>query len=226
LDRASLWRLKNKRPTWCHLIFYFTSYVLNMFRTLIYPSSGACDYSVELPHWSYCSWFDVCWSFQTHWNSNTHRTTNNTTNVVIQQNSRELLLMDILMSETCWAHKKWIKIASDIKLVFYSSTITMMHGPIYIRLYNTTPTQPHRNSNAHRTKNNTTNVVIQQDSRKLLMMDILMSETCWAHKKWNKIASDIKLVFYFFNYSSTIEIGLKMTDWSIIETCSLFNYIV
>ena len=42
----------------------------------------------------------------------------------------------------------------------------------------TTPTQPHRNSNTHRTKNNTTNVVIQQKSRKLLMMDILMSETC------------------------------------------------
>ena len=60
----------------------------------------------------------------------------------------------------------------------------------------TTPTQPHRNSNTHRTKNNTTNVVIQQNSCKLLMMDILMSETCWAHKKWNKIASDIKLVFY------------------------------
>jgi len=63
LDRASLWLLKNKRPTLCHLLFYFTSYVLNMFRTLIYPSSGACDYSVELPHWPYCSWFDVCWSF-------------------------------------------------------------------------------------------------------------------------------------------------------------------
>ena len=47
----------------------------------------------------------------------------------------------------------------------------------------TTPTQPHRNSNTHRTKNNTTNVVIQQNSRKLLMMDILMSETCSAHKK-------------------------------------------
>jgi len=29
--------LKNKRPTWCHLLFYFTSYVLNMFRILIYP---------------------------------------------------------------------------------------------------------------------------------------------------------------------------------------------
>jgi len=42
----------------------------------------------------------------------------------------------------------------------------------------TTPTQPHRISNKHRTKNITTNVVIQQHSRKLLMMDILMSETC------------------------------------------------
>jgi len=34
------------------------------------------------------------------------------------------------------------------------------------------PTQPHRNSNTHRTKNNTANVVIQQNSRKFLMMDI------------------------------------------------------
>ena len=30
----------------------------------------------------------------------------NTTNVVIQQNSRKLLVMDILISETCLAHKK------------------------------------------------------------------------------------------------------------------------
>ena len=29
----------------------------------------------------------------------------------------------ILMSETCWAHNKWNKIASVIKLVFHSSTI-------------------------------------------------------------------------------------------------------
>ena len=70
---------------------------------------------------------------QPHRNSNTHRTKNNTTNVVIQQNSRKLLMMAILISETCWAHKKWNKITSDIKLVFYSSTITMMHGPINIR---------------------------------------------------------------------------------------------
>ena len=101
--------LKNKRPIWCHLLFYFTSYMLNMFRTLIYLS------------------------YISNINSNTHRTKNNTNNVVIQQNSRKLLMIDILMSETCWAHKKWNKIASDIKLDFYSSTITMMHGPINIK---------------------------------------------------------------------------------------------
>jgi len=67
----------------------------------------------------------------------------------------------------------------------------------------TTPTQPHRISNTQRTKNITTNVVSQQHSRKLMMMDILMSETCWTHKKWNTIASDIKLVFY----SSTMEVA-------------------
>jgi len=47
-------------------------------------------------------------------------------------------------------------------------------------------------------------VVIQQHSRKLLMMDILISETCWAHKKWNKIASDIKLDFYSSTTSSKL----------------------
>jgi len=34
--------LKSERPSWCHLLFYFTSYVLNMFRTLIYQSLGTC----------------------------------------------------------------------------------------------------------------------------------------------------------------------------------------
>ena len=31
--------------------FYFTSSVHNMFRTLIHPSSGACDFSIVSPHW-------------------------------------------------------------------------------------------------------------------------------------------------------------------------------
>ena len=38
--------------------------------------------------------------------------------------------------------------------------------------------QPHQISNTQRNKNKTTNVVIQQHSGKLLMMHILMSETC------------------------------------------------
>jgi len=33
--------------------FYFTSSMLNMFQTLIHPSSGACDFSIVSPHWSF-----------------------------------------------------------------------------------------------------------------------------------------------------------------------------
>ena len=64
--------------------------------------------------------------------SNTQRTENKTTDVVTHQHSRKLLKMDILMSETCWAHNKWNKIAGVIKLVFHSSTTAMMHSPINI----------------------------------------------------------------------------------------------
>ena len=58
---------------------------------------------------------------------------NETTNVVININSRELLMMGIVVPETCWAYKKYNKIICGIKLVFYSSVITMMHGPTNIR---------------------------------------------------------------------------------------------
>ena len=57
--------------------------------------------------------------------SNTQRTEYKTTDVVIHKHSRKLLKMDILMSETCWAHNKWNKIASVIKLIFHSSTNTV-----------------------------------------------------------------------------------------------------
>ena len=133
------------------VIFYVNSYALNMFRTLIYPSSGACDCVDELPHRSSCSQYVVCCSFCCGWylvvfvlqlealvhqpvkrtppnisrskNSNTQRTENKTTDVVIHQQSRRFLKMDILMSETCWAHNNSNKITSDIKLVFHSSAI-------------------------------------------------------------------------------------------------------
>jgi len=42
--------------------FHFTSSVLNMFRTLIHPSSGACDFSIVSPHWL-CVIVSMCWSF-------------------------------------------------------------------------------------------------------------------------------------------------------------------
>ena len=83
-----------------------------MFRKLIYPSSGARDCVVELPHRSSCSQFVVCWRFVAagfEWCSFCR------------------------LKHNYWAHNKWNKIASDIKLVFHSSTIAMMHGPINIR---------------------------------------------------------------------------------------------
>ena len=55
----------------------------------------------------------------------------------------------------------------------------------------TTPAEPHLTSITQQTKNETTNVVIQQHSRKILMMGILIPATCWVYKKENKIASDI-----------------------------------
>jgi len=173
-----------------------------MFRTLIYPSSGACDYSVELPNWSYCSWFDVCWSFGVvglewyPWCS------------LLNYHIGRIVLGSMCVGVSVWLGWSGICDAGwSLQHGYHSKQTTpkLQHtsnqeqydqcGNSTACITDTTPTQPHRNSNTHRTKNNTTNVVIQQNSRKLLMMDILMSETCWAHKKRNKIASDIKLVF-------------------------------
>ena len=105
------WRIKDQLDVTC----YFISLLMC---STCFGQASACNTDTT--------------TTQPHRNSNTHLTKNNTTNVVIQQNSRKLLMMDILMSETCWAHKKGNKIARDIKLVFYSSTITVMHGPINI----------------------------------------------------------------------------------------------
>ena len=47
--------LTKEKPTRCPCYFYFTSQRLNMFPALICPSSGVCDYVVELPHWPFRS---------------------------------------------------------------------------------------------------------------------------------------------------------------------------
>jgi len=41
------------------VMFYFTSSMLNMFRALIHPSSGACDFSIVSAHWS-CVIVSMC----------------------------------------------------------------------------------------------------------------------------------------------------------------------
>jgi len=90
------------------LLFHYL--LLNMFRMLIHPSSGACDLFVELFNGLYCSgsmcvgvtlwcgWggvVSVCRLKHQHtWNQN------NTTHEISHQISRKLLRMDVLTSET------------------------------------------------------------------------------------------------------------------------------
>ena len=99
--------MKNKRQTWCHLLFCFTL-------------ASACNTDTT--------------QTQSHQISNTQRTENKTTDVVIQQNSLKLLMMDILMSETCWVHKKW----NQVRLLFFnyyilfSSVFTWWAVVIYV----------------------------------------------------------------------------------------------
>jgi len=53
------------------------------------------------------------------------------------------------------------------------------------------------------------------------MMDILMSETCWAHKKRNKITSDIKLVPLFFNYYNDARSNKHKIHNNVIQIVSI-----
>jgi len=80
----------------------------------------------------------------------------------------------IVLGSVCAGISVWLG-WSGIRVAGWSTTCASACNT------DTTPTQPHQ------TENNTTNVVIRQNSRKLLMMDISMSKTCWAHK-WNKMA--------------------------------------
>jgi len=48
-----------------------------MFRVLICPSSGVCDYVLELTHWPFRSWFALCWSYHNDARSNKHLTHDN-----------------------------------------------------------------------------------------------------------------------------------------------------
>ena len=110
--------------------------IIRSLRLCCWLTTSVVLFSVRCVLEIWCGWFWVVFFLQAEAQLQpaTQRTENKTTDVLIQQHSRKLLMMDILMSEICWAHKKWNKIASDIKLVFHSSTITMMHGPININV--------------------------------------------------------------------------------------------
>ena len=122
---------------------------------------------------------------QPHQISNTQRTENKTVDVVIQQHSRKLLKMDILMSETCWAHKKWNKIASDIKLVSHSSTITMMHDPINVR-FNVKiffrETKPTFNTKGRNIFREDLDFLTWHDNRSILRLGGFLSTPRWSWK--------------------------------------------
>ena len=71
------------------LLFHYL--MLNMFRMLIHPSSGACDLFVELFRGLYCSgMMCVGVTYQS-----------NSTIEITQQISRKILRMNVLTSETC-----------------------------------------------------------------------------------------------------------------------------
>jgi len=114
------------------------------------PGLGGCHVmTVEICLWVWLGWSGIRvagWSVQHGYHSNP--TTPKLQYTLTQEQydqcgnsteSRRLLMMDILMSETCWAHKKWNKLASDIKLVFYTSTIISTYPcnniDIYCRFY-------------------------------------------------------------------------------------------
>jgi len=136
LDRASFWYLNKDRPTWWYLVYY-VNLLLNMFRMLVHPSSGACDYFVR-----YCVGCIVLaepllpvvvqpapgyhitnrqsrYITPTRLKSPQYSLHNNA------PSSRKLLKMDVLTSETFWAVNWDIK-ASYIKLVYLYSHINKL----------------------------------------------------------------------------------------------------
>ena len=119
--------------------FYFTSSMLNMFWTLIYPSSGACDFSIVSPHWSLvlilmCVGVSVCSRLKpatqippqpSHTETPTHietRTCGQCGDTKEKSQAPDdgcINVQNMLSVEEV----KWNLITSDIKLVSYSSTI-------------------------------------------------------------------------------------------------------
>ena len=132
-DRASSLICGNKMPTRCNRGFYCRSYcLLNMFRAPLCPSSGAQDYYTVVAacgisccgfqvaglvwSWGLCVRFTGCWFTSilrtgriTFSSIPDQQLENHSTKYHRQQplyNTLELLMMDIVVPETCWASNK------------------------------------------------------------------------------------------------------------------------
>ena len=122
---------------------------------------------------------------------------------IVDEWKTDLMSLAILFHLLCAQHVLDINIFifRSLRLCCWitaSVVLFSVHYVLELQPAKRTPPNTNRSksSNTQQTENKTTDAVIQQHSRKLLKMDVLMSETCWAHNKWNKIASDIKLVFH------------------------------
>jgi len=101
------WRIK--KPTRCHLLFYCSSYWLIMFRALLCPSSGARDYDIDYHIGRFgLGLLYVGGQVQPgHYSGLTAPDLQHTANrdrndqCCNQHHSRELLMMGIVMPETC-----------------------------------------------------------------------------------------------------------------------------
>ena len=123
------WRETNLMP----LVLLLLYSVLNMFRMLIHPSSGACDLFVEL-------FYGLYWSGS------------------------------MCVGVTLWFGCGGVVSVCRLKQCFNLHT-------------DSTPPQPHRNVTPTHIEPDTTHEVTQQISHKLVRMDVLTSETCWALNK-------------------------------------------
>jgi len=94
---------EESKPTRCHLLFYCTSYRLNMFRALLSSSSGARDYNVD---------YHIGRFFLGLLQPTTNQERNDQCGH--QHYSRELLMMGIVVPETCRAYRKYNKIMRGI----------------------------------------------------------------------------------------------------------------
>ena len=102
-DRASSLICGNKMPTGCKRCFYCRSYcLLNIFQAQLCPSSGAREYHTV----GCCLWYLVTQPSAAHYTDNLKTKAPNTTGSNQLYGTLELLVMGIMVPETCWASNK------------------------------------------------------------------------------------------------------------------------